>query len=176
MVMSIRLPSQAGERAVVWEKFDAEAGGPTRIVMTSDGNGRWMMATEAAYQSDDPDDPDGEVWSDGDMYLWDGPAGLHPNDLGQATLDLAIAIRRASNAPRSEVDPLTPTFEKHGVNIIAKNADTRCLLVTNHGYDTYGVPLLELYTNKPMDAGEWLSSLYNLSKAIGTWERERGEL
>lgn len=166
----MKLPEKKGERAVVWEAFERDAEGPTRVVVTSDGKGRWSMATESAYRADE-DDPDGEVWTDGKRYAWDAPPGAMPAMLGRVMTTMALAVGGRPYLLIPDVKPPLPTFTSRGDNVIAKIKGNRCLIVANHGDAYTGEPIVSIRTNKALDAGEWIAVLKGLARALTAYNR-----
>lgn len=171
----MKLPSKKGERVTVLERFEDQAEGPSRIVLTSDGRGRWSMSTESAYRCE-ADDEGAEEWTDSKHYLWDASAGVAPAALKRVMIDLALALRKdAGFYLRPEVTPAEPSITDDGENVVAKIRGNRCLIVDNHGSSYTGEPIVAIRTNKPFDPGQWLAALGNLAKAIDAYDREFGD-
>lgn len=170
----LKLPSKKNERAVVWQGFEDGADGPSRIVVTSDGRGRWSMSTESACRCE-YDDEGAEEWEDGEHYLWEASAGVAPSALSRVMIDLSLALREfAGFCLRPEVTPVQPSITEDGENIVAKVSGNRCLIVDNVGSSYTGEPIVAIRTNKSLDPGQWIAALGNLAKAIDAYDREFG--
>lgn len=176
--MSITLPTRKGEIAVVWHRFENDAEGPVRVILVSNGNGRWEMRTEGG----DPyvaDGDDVEEYEDGKPYRWTDDAscanfvqddGAYQRALSRVLLAVGLAMRGSVMLrPAQQVD--NPSILGAGDNVVSRTKGNRQLVVTNEYGRSDGWFGSSVRTNKPLDAGEWLAALENLALALDAFDR-----
>jgi hypothetical protein len=180
-----KLPTKKGERAILWHDFEDRAEGPCRVVLISNGRGKWSIRTEAGLRIDDLDEDlakGAEPYDDGHMYAWSTglvlpsfelpPGGGFDRAPSKVIVEASWALSQVVwLRPAQQVE--SPTIDLAAdKSLISRTKGNKRLTLECVGSNYAGHPLMTMSTNKPMTAGELLVALQNLALALDRYDEE----
>lgn len=176
----LTLPKKKGEMIVLWHDFEKDAEGPVRIVLTSNGKGKWSMETQGGDPCWDDGDDVEEYEDNGESYRWTEDAcigtfqhskeGGYQRALSRMSIDLMMSLRQHTFLTRGQKIG-RPSLLEDGDNIVSKTKGKKLLVVSNLGTDFSGWPMMTIQTNKPLDADELVAALKNLALALDAFDK-----